>query len=338
MAFYDDMADVATDLLTEFGKPVTFERVTKTFNKITGKDTARTVANFSTVGVELSINQRLIDGTRIQSGDRFVIVDSSYSPSMGDRLLDGAFVPCAYPFTMTNAQAISLGRAGVWPTVGQKATYIVEGGLGTQKALITGSDLDAVQVIDTTSGIKAVRFRLVAPSISSVGYVGVSVLASITGAGIAGELSLALLCSGATRTGYVEVDGSPVFNASGAPEINEFSAVFDSTTSTIYLYLGSTMFYSGAYTPQTDARIFMQVVEYAGLSAPDIGKEYTLEVFTAAADIMAAPDLPAYPAGTTDICGNPVGYPDISDSWAIIDIQPINPAGTPIAYRLQVRA
>lgn len=211
---------------------------------------------------------------------------------------------CAYPFTMTNAQAVSLGRDGVWPTVGQAATYTVEGGLGTQKALLTGSDLDAVQTIDTTTGIKAVRFRLVAPSISSIGGVGVSVLASISGAGLSGGLSLALLCSGSTRTGYVEVDGSTVFNAPGAPETNEFFAVFDSTASTIYLYLGDTLFYSGAYTPLTDARIFMQVVEYAGLSAPDIGKEYTLEVFTAATDIMAAPDLPAYPSGATDICGN----------------------------------
>jgi len=35
MAFYDDMQDVATDLLTEFGKSITFTRITKTFNKIT---------------------------------------------------------------------------------------------------------------------------------------------------------------------------------------------------------------------------------------------------------------------------------------------------------------
>lgn len=215
-------------------------------------------------------------------------------------------VSCAYPFTMTNAQAISLGRTGVWPAVGQSATYTVEGGIGTLKSLITGSDLDAVQTFDTTTGIKAVRFRLVAPSISSIGGVGVSVLASIGGAGLSGGLSLALLCSGTTRTGYVEVDGSPVFNSPGAPEINEFSAVFDSTTATIHLYLGSMLFYSGAYTPSADARIFMQVVEYAGLSAPDIGKQYTLEVFTSAADIMAAPAVPAYPFGTTDICGNPL--------------------------------
>lgn len=215
-------------------------------------------------------------------------------------------VSCAYPFNMTNAQAISLGRDGVWPAVGQSATYTIEGGLGTQKALITGSDLDAVQTIDTTTGIKAVRFRLVAPSISSIGGVGVSVSALVSGAGLSGGLSLSLLCSGATRRGYVEVDGSPVFNATGAPETNEFFAVFDSTTSTVYLYLGATLFYSGAYTPLTDARIFMQVVEYAGLSAPDIGKQYTLEAFTSATDIMAAPAVPAYPPGTTDICGNPL--------------------------------
>lgn len=231
---------------------------------------------------------------------------TSASDMVGLRSQDSPSISCAYPFTMTNTQAVSLGRDGVWPAVGQSATYTVEGGLGTQKALITGSDLDAVQTIDTTTGLKAVRFRLVAPSISSIGGVGVSVLVSISGAGLSGGLALALLCSGATRTGYVEVDGSPVFNAPGAPETNEFFAVFDSTASTVYLYLGATLFCSSAYTPIADARIFMQAVEYAGLSAPDIGKQYALEVFTAAADILAAPAVPAFPSGTTDICDNPL--------------------------------
>jgi len=84
MAFYDDMQDVATELLTEFGKSITFSRITKTFNKITGKNTTATTATTATVGVEIPINQRLVDGTRIQSGDRSLIIDASYAPVMAD--------------------------------------------------------------------------------------------------------------------------------------------------------------------------------------------------------------------------------------------------------------
>lgn len=90
MAFYDDMADVATELLTEFGKSVTFEQVTTVFNPITGTDTTRTVTEHSTVGVEIPIRQALIDGSRVQVGDRFLIVDDSYAPMMADLVSDDA--------------------------------------------------------------------------------------------------------------------------------------------------------------------------------------------------------------------------------------------------------
>ncbi len=247
----------------------------------------------------------------------------------------GVASACAYPFTMTEAQAISLGYTGVLPVVGQSATYTVEGGLGTAKLMLTGSDLDAVQTIDTTTGIKAFRLRMVSPAITSVAVNGV--VFTVAFADISTRLVVGMACSSTTRRSYVVVEGSTVFNSPGAPEINEFFAVFDSTASTIYIYNGASLVYSGAYTPRTDTRISMQAVEYSGLSAPDIGKEFTREVFTSATDIMAAPAVPAFPPGTTDICGNQIVYPHIRQSWAIVAIEPISPAGVPVAYRLQVR-
>lgn len=84
MAFYDDMQDVAAELLTEFGQTLTFKRITKTFNKITGKNTTATTATSTVVGVEVPINNRLIDGTRIQAGDRQLVIAATYAPVMSD--------------------------------------------------------------------------------------------------------------------------------------------------------------------------------------------------------------------------------------------------------------
>lgn len=94
MAFYDAMAETATRLLTKYGKVVTMERKTSTFNAITGKDTVASLATFSPLGVETPINARLIDGTRVRVGDRFLILDTStgYVPDMADKLYDSAGV------------------------------------------------------------------------------------------------------------------------------------------------------------------------------------------------------------------------------------------------------
>lgn len=86
MAFYDDMAATATELLTEFGQVVTFERVAATFDPVTGIDSSRTVSTYTTVAVEVPIRDALIDGSRIVVGDKFLIIDASEQPCMGDKL------------------------------------------------------------------------------------------------------------------------------------------------------------------------------------------------------------------------------------------------------------
>lgn len=71
--FFDEMALVAVDLLTEFGQPVTL---------------ARGTARFNASGVALDYSQFDIDGTRIKAGDRRVYVAPNLGtvPVSGDRL------------------------------------------------------------------------------------------------------------------------------------------------------------------------------------------------------------------------------------------------------------
>lgn len=83
---YDDLAETVTDLLTEFGQAITLSRYSATFNSVTGKDSAASTASLTTVGVWQSIRAELIDGSRIQAGDKLLIIDASVTPAMGDKV------------------------------------------------------------------------------------------------------------------------------------------------------------------------------------------------------------------------------------------------------------
>lgn len=88
MAFYDDMATVVTELLTEFGATVTLVRTSDTYDSITGKSSGATTTDYDTIGVWRNIDARLVDGTRIRQGDKEVVIDASVEPLMGD-VIDG---------------------------------------------------------------------------------------------------------------------------------------------------------------------------------------------------------------------------------------------------------
>lgn len=88
MAFYDEMATVARDLLNEFGAPVTFTRVTgEVKNPATGAViTPGTTTTSSPKGVIVPIKSNLIDGTRIKAGDKLLITDDTFAPAMTDKV------------------------------------------------------------------------------------------------------------------------------------------------------------------------------------------------------------------------------------------------------------
>lgn len=86
--FYNEMAEVANELLEEFGAPVTTTR------KSDGKRdpvTGETIQEPSTQsleanGVLLEYEQRMIDGTNIQHGDKLLMLDNGFEPQSTDIL------------------------------------------------------------------------------------------------------------------------------------------------------------------------------------------------------------------------------------------------------------
>jgi len=85
-AFYADMAATAKDLLTDFGKTITLTRTTgTTYDPVTGATVAGTDASVTTTGLIKPYPDKLIDGTRIQSGDRELVLSNEQTPTMDDK-------------------------------------------------------------------------------------------------------------------------------------------------------------------------------------------------------------------------------------------------------------
>ena len=85
-AFYTEMADVAVELIEEFGAPVTLNRVTgESYDPVTGNLTDPGAEDSkNTMGLLVSFPTDLIDGTRILATDKRLIVDGSVEPRMSD--------------------------------------------------------------------------------------------------------------------------------------------------------------------------------------------------------------------------------------------------------------
>jgi len=85
MAFYDDMAVVAVELLTEFGGAVTLPRVTDgSYDPVTGETTAGSDDTQATIGLIKPYPDNLVDGTRIRSTDKMLVLTASVEPLMTD--------------------------------------------------------------------------------------------------------------------------------------------------------------------------------------------------------------------------------------------------------------
>lgn len=331
MAFYDDMQDVATELLTEFGKTLTFERITKTFDKITGKDTARSTAEFTTVGVEVPINQRLVDGTRIQAGDRFFIIDSSFAPAMGDRLQDSAFVACAHPLNATEAEILALGVDGklTMSNSEQTGTYTIQSGLASSETFAAGS----LSAIDYTTGVKTTEYPFSLPTITGgAGSPAIIVTASLDENPFSGNAPIRVKATSnddGTYTASVLVDNVQAYSGA-CSATGRFTIIANGDTGNVVVKLnGVALTLSDSTYVMQDALLTCSVEEAAGISGAYTGQTASITTITRAASIL-------YGSGLT-VCGDQIGYPEVGTTWAIVDIQPIQPASTVVAYRLQVR-
>ena len=81
MAFYDDMAATALELLTEFGVTITLPRTTGgSIDPVTGSVIAGTDASVTTTGLIKPYPDNLIDGTRIMQGDRELVLSNEQDP------------------------------------------------------------------------------------------------------------------------------------------------------------------------------------------------------------------------------------------------------------------
>lgn len=115
MTFYTEMADTASELLAEFGTAVNIVRPALNFNNTTNKPTSGGNTVIASTGVFRSIARRLVDGTRIQSGDRELVMVPDVEVRMGDRI-DVSSIGDTTATTVGGAPGIILGAgiAGTW--------------------------------------------------------------------------------------------------------------------------------------------------------------------------------------------------------------------------------
>lgn len=87
MSFYDGMAQTARRLLGRFGAPVLITRESYAeIDPVSGREQCGFTEEFTPNGVFLNIDKRLIDGQRIQQGDRMLVIDDSLEPKAEDKV------------------------------------------------------------------------------------------------------------------------------------------------------------------------------------------------------------------------------------------------------------
>lgn len=93
MAFYDEMAAVALELLREFGQPVIIARTTAgSYDPGTGVESDPVTASQAGSAVVREYDRRFIDGAMIMAGDKRVILAASgltFAPMPGDSVMAG---------------------------------------------------------------------------------------------------------------------------------------------------------------------------------------------------------------------------------------------------------
>ncbi len=114
-ALYDSMAATVTRLLTQYGTAVNIVRPALNFDNATNKPTSGGNTVIASIGVFREIARRLVDGTRIQSGDRELVMVPDVEVRIGDRI-DVSSIGDTTATTVGGAPGIILGAgvAGSW--------------------------------------------------------------------------------------------------------------------------------------------------------------------------------------------------------------------------------
>lgn len=86
-AFYNSMAATASKLITKFGAKGTIKRTTGgSIDPVTGDTTAGTTVTYTPNTIVQKYADELIDGTRILSSDRLIILDNTIEPLTTDKI------------------------------------------------------------------------------------------------------------------------------------------------------------------------------------------------------------------------------------------------------------
>ena len=103
--FYDSMAQLATDLISEYGRPMILRKYT-----ITGPDYApiKTPIDSTVIGVFSSFNINDINGTLVRQDDKSILVDSAIIPDKADSVVDNGSV-----YEIVNIIEIKPGATGI---------------------------------------------------------------------------------------------------------------------------------------------------------------------------------------------------------------------------------
>lgn len=88
MTFYSEMASTASELLAEFGGAVTLNHAGGVPDPVTGLG-GTTGGSTATTGLVKPFPDSWIDGTRIQAGDRQLVLTSAVAPSPDDTVTIG---------------------------------------------------------------------------------------------------------------------------------------------------------------------------------------------------------------------------------------------------------
>tara|TARA_R110000796_G_scaffold42012_5_gene104144 strand:+ start:1162 stop:1521 length:360 start_codon:yes stop_codon:yes gene_type:complete len=84
-AFYDSMAATAAKLITKFGAVGTLTRTTGgSVNPVTGAIIAGTTVTYSPNTIVQKYSDDIVNGTRILSSDRLIILDNTIEPLTTD--------------------------------------------------------------------------------------------------------------------------------------------------------------------------------------------------------------------------------------------------------------
>ena len=88
MSFYSNLATTATNLLTKFGQNIKF-RDKQTYDPVTGVASGGGLDHV-TIGLFQRIPNSIIDGTRIKTGDKLIVIDGSYAPTIDQAVVIGS--------------------------------------------------------------------------------------------------------------------------------------------------------------------------------------------------------------------------------------------------------